>query len=202
MDHHARLRPGGRPRARGTPDGLSALGAKRRRRARPRVYCREQGWTTHDPHGRLCASGASHGAVVWAAYAVVEQALDAAAPLLKGGTSALAPSHLGVIAVVISSFLFLGFVWGAASGLFLKILDARGASPQSPDSAARFRRVAVLTLALASVAGLMLTRPFGKAEALSLAASAALVVGLAVCERAPAGPTDWGSWATRGSRAV
>ena len=135
--------------------------------------------------GDYVLRGASHGAVVWAAYAVVEQALDAAAPLLKGGTSALAPSHLGVIAVVISSFLFLGFVSGAASGLFLKILDARGVLPQSPDSAARFRRVAVLTLALASVAGLMLTRPFGKAEALSLAASAALVVGLAVCERDP-----------------
>lgn len=133
--------------------------------------------------GNYVLGGASHGAVVWGAYALVEQALDAASPLLRGGVSVLAPSRWQVIAIVMFSFLFLGFASGAASGLLLKTLEEQGVLARRPVSAARFRRVALLTLALVSSVSLMLIRPFGKAEALSLATSVALVVGLALCEK-------------------
>jgi hypothetical protein len=127
-------------------------------------------------------AGALHGAVVWGAYAVVEQALDLVAPTLKGGTGALAPSHWGVIVIVMASLLLVGLASGAASGVLLKILEDQGALVRRPVSAARIRRVALLPLVVASSVSLLLIRPFGKAEALFLAVDVALVVSLVLCE--------------------
>lgn len=140
--------------------------------------------------GSYVLGGASHGAVVWGSYVVVEQAFDTVSPLLKGCATMPSPSQWRVMATAMFSFLLLGFMLGAASGWLLKILEERGVLARRPVPTVRFRRAALLTLALASSISLMLFRPFGNVEAFSLAANATLLVGLVLGEKG-------GGWSDR-----
>ena len=139
--------------------------------------------------GKYVLAGALHGAVVWGTYAVLEQALSVATPLLQGSESVPAPSYWRVITVVMSSFVVLGLALGAVCGLALNILDHRAVATRRPPLAERFRRGAVVTLALASALNWSLVRPFNRVEVLSLSVCFILAVGLILCERY----SSWGN---------
>ena len=168
----------------------SSFASNGREASRSRGAARGTILTRPGTTGRYVLAGALHGAVVWGTYAVIEQLLCIATPLWDGFESVPAPSYWRVIAVVISSFVVLGLALGAACGLALKILDDRGVVGLRLPTAERFRRAAVVTLALASALHWPLVRPFNKMEALSLAVSVALAVGLVLCEK-------YGSWGER-----
>ncbi len=126
-------------------------------------------------------AGALHGAAVWGAYAVLEQALFVASPLARGRLVMPAPSYWQAIGALAAVYLALGSVMGALCGLALASRDRRSRAEGTPLLAIRFRRAAVVTLAVASALHWSFVRPFGAVEALcatvSVALAAALVLG-------------------------
>jgi arylsulfatase A-like enzyme len=135
---------------------------------------------------RYLLAGSLHGAVVWGAYAVLEQALFVASPLGRGRGIVQAPTYWRVAAVIMVAYVVLGLAVGAVCGLILSALDRRREAGDTAASAVRFRGAAVLTLAVASALSWSLVRPFSGVEALCVAASVALAIGLLLGETRPA----------------
>ncbi|MBZ5589302.1 MAG: sulfatase [Acidobacteriia bacterium] len=132
--------------------------------------------------GKYVLGGALHGAVVWGAYSVIEQAISVASPLWRGCESVPGSSYWRVIATVMSSFVVLGIALGAVSGLALKMEDDRAVAARRRPLARRFRSAAVVALASASSVSWALVRPFGKVEALCFSVSVGLAASLVFCE--------------------
>jgi arylsulfatase A-like enzyme len=123
--------------------------------------------------------GAAHGAYAWAAYGVVEQGFCFVLPMLHGLRAVHGASEWGVVAALAGAYVVLGALFGAAAGMFVAVTDGREGTP----SADRLRAVAVATLALAFVVDEALVRPFGKADAFSLALGVGAAIVLVKCVR-------------------
>ena len=130
---------------------------------------------------RYILGGAAYGALAWCAYGLVEQAFCFLLPMFHGLRAVNGPSEWRVEAALAGAYLIVGAILGAVAGLALAFADRRVGKKPPALSADRLRAAAVATLAGAFALHASLVRPFGKADALSLALGVGVAVVLVAC---------------------